>query len=356
MSERQPMTYLNAYTTGRDNNLNLIRAIAALAVLVSHAYPIALGPEATQPLERWLGHTLGTMAVYAFFVISGFLIAMSYVRSRTKMRFVTARTLRLVPGLVVSMLVVALLMGPFVTTLPAGTYLSDPDTWIFILRNSTLVFPQFTLPGVFETQPYPTVEGSIWTLIHEVACYIGVFLLGVVGQLARRGAASVLLVLYIAAWIVKDAMGISIHPRIDAFYTLSVPFMLGTLIYLWQDRLPLSIFGVVATVLVCWLLRGTVFYEITLHIALAYGLFWLAYIPGGIIRAYNRLGDYSYGIYIYAFPAQGLAVWLYGPQSPVMNMLIALPLTLIPSILSWHYIEKPALDLRHRAAKPALQQ
>ena len=342
------MTNLSAYTDGRDNNLNLIRAIAALAVLVSHAYPIALGPGTEQPLEAWIGHTLGTMAVYAFFVISGFLIAMSYVRSRTKKRFVMARILRLIPGLVVSLVVVAFIMGPFVTTLPVTSYLTHIDTWGSIIRNATLVKLQFTLPGVFETQPYTTVQGSIWTLFHEVACYGGIFLLGVLGILQKRPVASVILGLYIVLWVVKEALGITTIGRVDVLYTLSVPFMLGTLIYLWQDRLPLSIFGVVLSIAAAWALKGTVFYEIALHIALAYTIFWLAYIPGGALRAYNNLGDYSYGIYIYAFPAQGLAVWLYGPQSPVMNMLIALPLTLIPSILSWHYVEKPALDLRHR--------
>lgn len=342
------MTTLSDLSQGRDNNLNLIRCVAALAVLVSHAYPIALGTGAEQPLKALIGHTLGSMAVYAFFVISGFLIAMSYMRSRTKMAFVQARVLRLLPGLVVSLLVVTLIMGPFVTTLAPMAYLTHPETWGAIIRNATLVKLQFTLPGVFETQPYPTVQGSIWTLLHEVLCYVGVFLLGVLGLLQKRTVATAILGVYIALWVVKEAMGITVHPRIDILYELSVPFMLGTLIYLWQHKLPLSIIGVVGTIAACWLLRATPLYEIALQIALAYTIFWLAYVPGGFIRAYNSLGDYSYGIYIYAFPAQGLAVWLYGPQSPLMNMAIALPLTVIPSILSWHYVEKPALDLRHR--------
>ena len=31
---------------GKDNNFNLIRIIAAYAVLVQHAFPLALGPKA----------------------------------------------------------------------------------------------------------------------------------------------------------------------------------------------------------------------------------------------------------------------------------------------------------------------
>ena len=66
------MVILGDVARNRDNNLNLIRMIAALAVLVSHAYPIALGPDAVQPLQRLTGNTLGGLAVAVFFVISGF--------------------------------------------------------------------------------------------------------------------------------------------------------------------------------------------------------------------------------------------------------------------------------------------
>jgi len=51
---------------GRDNNLNLIRMIAATAVLVSHSYPISLGHAATEPLQDKLGTSLGHVAVLIF--------------------------------------------------------------------------------------------------------------------------------------------------------------------------------------------------------------------------------------------------------------------------------------------------
>lgn len=340
------MVLLSHKSTGRDNNLNLIRALAAIAVLVSHAYPIALGEEASQPLHQSLGHTLGALSVYVFFIISGFLIAMSYDRSRSKTQFVAARVLRLIPGLLISLLMVAFVIGPITTTLSLQTYLSSPDVWAFIARNLTLIKPQFTLPGVFETLPYPTIEGSIWTLFHEVACYVGVFVVGAFGLLRRRLGISVIMGLYILGWALKDAMGIETIYIADKFYTLSVPFVLGMLVYLWQDHFPLSAVLALLLVAATALLRETLMYEITLLITMTYVTFWLAYIPNGTIRAFNHLGDYSYGIYIYAFPMQGLAIWLYGPMSPMMNTIISLPMTIIPSVLSWHYIEKPALNLR----------
>jgi hypothetical protein len=40
---------LSAYATGRDNNFNLIRCVAAFAVLYSHGYALALGGRGTNP-------------------------------------------------------------------------------------------------------------------------------------------------------------------------------------------------------------------------------------------------------------------------------------------------------------------
>jgi peptidoglycan/LPS O-acetylase OafA/YrhL len=325
------MVLLSDKSAGRDNNLNLIRALAATAVLVSHAYPIALGEDAVQPLYQSLGHTLGTLSVYVFFIISGFLIAMSYDRSRSKTQFVAARVLRLMPGLLVSLLLVAFVIGPMVTTLPLQSYLGSSEVWTFMARNLALIKPQFTLPGVFETLPYPTIEGSIWTLFYEVACYVGVFIVGIVGLLRQRRAISVIMGLYILGWAVKDAMGIETIYIADKLYTLSVPFVFGMLIYLWQDRIPLSALLAVALIAVTALLRQSALYELLLLVTMAYVTFWLAYIPGGILRAYNRLGDYSYGIYIYAFPMQGLAIWMFGPMSPMINIALSLPMITLKS-------------------------
>ena len=60
---------------GRDNNFNLIRMVAASAVLVSHAFPVTRGWGAAEPFEGVLDRSLGSIAVFVFFAISGFLIA-----------------------------------------------------------------------------------------------------------------------------------------------------------------------------------------------------------------------------------------------------------------------------------------
>lgn len=348
------MRQLADLAQGRDNNFNLIRVLAATAVLVSHAWPLSLGAGTPEPLLAATGKALGTWAVEVFFILSGFLIAASFARRPNARDFLAARALRLFPGLLVSLLVVALVMGPAVTTLTPAAYLADPGVAAFVLRNLTLVFPLYTLPGVFEANPYPSVEGSIWTLVHEVICYMGVLAAGLLGAFRTPRRLLAALVLFAALWLAYELAGRGLHPRIDALHRLSLPFATGVLAFALRDRLPLAAAGIPLLAALAFLLRGTPLAAPAATAALAYVLFWLAYVPRGWLLAYNRLGDYSYGIYIYAFPLQGLAVWLWGPMTPAANILLALPMTLACAVLSWHLVEAPALRrLRRQSAASA---
>lgn len=349
--------YLGDIARGRDNNFNLIRACAATAVLVSHAWPLTLGPGTPEPFQALTGQTLGTLAVYVFFATSGFLIATSFARRPDPRVFLTARALRLFPGLLVSLLLVAYAMGPRVTTLPAADYLADPGVAGFVLRNMALVFPAYELPGVFAANPYPAVEGSIWTLAYEVACYLGVLAAGLLGAFRDRRRMALCLAVYGGfwggLWLVYLITGQGLHPKIDDLHRLSLPFATGVLFFVLRDRLVLSARGMLAVWAVWGLARIAVptAADPALVAALAYSTFWLAYVPRGPVLAYNRLGDYSYGIYIYAFPVQGLMVWLFGPMTPWTNIALALPAVLVCAILSWHLVEAPVLGLRHRVAR-----
>jgi peptidoglycan/LPS O-acetylase OafA/YrhL len=344
------MNLLHTKAQGRDNNLNLIRAIAAFAVLISHAVPIAAGPMLPEPLENLIGYSLGTVSVMMFFVISGFLIPLSFERAPSHQRFIKARVLRIFPGLTVNLVFVALILGPLVTTLPLWTYLSDPQSILFILRNIALVPLVYTLPGVFEGQPTSTIVGSIWTLRHEVGCYLMVFLLGLFGLYRHQSAFRILSLMYlIALWPALIISDITLHPLLLGFTKLSLPFVVGMGFYAWRQHLPLTLWGVAVTACAAWALSQTLFYYPALCLALGYATFWLSYIPSGAIRAYNQIGDYSYGIYVYAFPAQGWAVWAFGPQSPFENILYATIPTIVLAVASWHLVEKPAMGLLHRS-------
>src|SRR5271166_1142826 len=134
----------------RDNNFNLIRMIAATAVLVSHAYPLALGAGTIEPLEHWLGMSLGTLAVCSFFLISGYFISHSFHRKHDVIEFTAARVLRSYPGLFAALIVTVFIQGPAFTKFRLGAYFSQPETRLYLPRNLSLIALQYVLPGVFD--------------------------------------------------------------------------------------------------------------------------------------------------------------------------------------------------------------
>jgi peptidoglycan/LPS O-acetylase OafA/YrhL len=338
----------------RNNNLNLVRMIAALGVLVSHAYPIALGPGTADPLAAAIGVSLGTLSVYAFFAISGFLVTGSLVASPTVSRWVAGRALRILPGLVVALALCAFALGPLATSLPLAEYLGRLDTWTYVPRNAALVSLQYPLPGVFETTAYGSpVNGSLWTLFHEAACYAAILMAGTIGLLRSRPAFTAALIgLFALQMALYLGVGSGLPARVTLFVDLAMAFGTGAAIFLWRDRIRLRWSTGAVAVAVAAALWTTPLGQAALVAALTYAVFLVAYLPGGALRLYNRLGDYSYGTYIYAFPCQQLAMHVAPTLSPWQNVAMSIPPTLALAILSWHMVERPALALRGRAAAP----
>lgn len=332
--------------SGRDNNLNLIRVFAAAAVLVSHAFPITLGPQAEEPLEALTGMSLGAHAVAVFFVLSGLLIARSFDRGSSRLRFIMARVLRLFPALVV-VLVLTVIAGIWFTTLSGAEYFAARDSWTYVPRNLSLALLQYELPGVFQDNPLGgAINGSLWTLFYEVVCYIALFALGIVGVLRHRALFTILFLALAVAFVfsvVWQPQG-GLAYRLDKLIQLGFPFALGSFFYVWRDRLPLDWRIAVALWLLVFAAGGSVFMSLAITLAVGYTLLLAGLVPKGQLLAYNRLGDYSYGIYIYAFPVQQTAAYLFPGIDPLQNMAIAAPITVLCAVLSWHLVEERALS------------
>ncbi|NNF24112.1 MAG: hypothetical protein HKN63_04815 [Rhodobacteraceae bacterium] len=183
-------------------------------------------------------------------------------------------------------------------------------------------------------------------------CYGGVSVAGLLGFLRGGRLAVILSGLYVALYaggqIAETQM--SLNPRIPLFLSLSLPFFIGMVFYRWRAQLPLNWLAGIALALGAAALRGSVVFEPVFVLFLCYWVFLVGYRIGGPVRRYNELGDYSYGVYIYAFPMQQAASHFLGPQGPLTNMAVAAPLTLLFAVLSWHLIERRALASKRSVA------
>ncbi|MGZ8286601.1 MAG: acyltransferase family protein [Allosphingosinicella sp.] len=331
---------------GRENNFNLIRISAAFAVIVSHSYPLALGQGAVEPLENILPFSLGALGVRIFFVISGFLILKSFMQRRSTAAFTMARARRILPGLAVVSIVVAFVIGPLMTTLPVAAYLSHPTTLAYAPRAVSLVWLTWFLPGVFLSNPYPdAVNGPLWTLPAEVECYAGLAIAGLIGFYRPR-LFPLMLLAYVPVYIVTRYGLLPGHDFAN-LAALSFAFVLGMAAYFYRGRLPIDfrllLALIAAAAVAIW--SGFLADELA-TVAIGYGALWLGAADFSLLRTYNRIGDYSYGVYVYGWPMQQVFAALWPGISPWQMMAAAGLAALGCAILSWHIVEKPALTWR----------
>lgn len=341
-------TKLSSVLDPEKNSFNLVRLLAALAVVFSHSFLIPIGPQGAEPLGGVTPFNLSQHAVNAFFVLSGLTLAQSISLKPNIFRFAIARALRIFPALVGFGLVFAFLVGPFVTKLPMAEYWGDLHTWVYAL--GVPVFFQHATPPheIFTTVPLAgSVNNPLWTIKYEVAAYIALAIYSVLGVLRSRDA--VLLSTAILAGLL-----IIFNAEIDEGYRGALHqvarfgfcFMLGVLAYFYRDSFPVSFVFLPVTLAIAFLLRGTflekhAFLGFVAHFTIALGA-----INFGTLTRWSRETDISYGTYIYGWPTQQLIVTLFGTISIAGLATLSLLIVPVLGFLSWHLIEKPALSFK----------
>lgn len=338
--------------TGHDNNLNLLRVSAAAMVLVSHSFVLTSGDPSAEPWLGRLGTTPGGLAVDIFFVISGFLVTASLERSRSLRRFAIARALRIYPALWVSLVLTLLMVGTWFTELSAQQFVQASQTWRWLGTNAFMVTAEALLPGAFLHVPYSgAVNGSLWTLRWELRCY---FFLGLVWWLLRwinrRGTLVTFRTVIFTVAVATSSINVALHltGRPVDYVQLGAMFFQGSVLWVLRDRVIIGwrTFGILGLAYLAGALLSPAAFRLANCVCLGWMALHLAYLPSGILRQYNRVGDYSYGIYIFAFPLQQAIVSSRPDLGPWTLALVSGISTTLVAILSWHCIEKRAL--RHK--------
>ena len=349
------MTRLSTVVHGRDNNFHLVRLLAASAVLLSHSFPLSTGRLDSEPLRALLGCTPGSIAVDLFFAISGLLVTMSLVRRNSVGDFLRARFFRIWPALTVAIVLAVAVIGPLFTSLALPAYFASHDTWRYLGKNLLLLHGiDYTLPGVFDANPMPhAVNGSLWTLPSEVRCYLWLL----AGWIAVRKMTSerVFKIFVTALWAVLFCWHCwsMTHSTLEqSTPRLNLMFASGVAIYLHRETLVLSTrwLAAAAVALAVSAISQKTF-GVVYVLVVPYAMLCASYLPRGRILRFNRLGDYSYGVYVYAYPTQQTLMCLVPTLGVGALFAASMSVTLALAVLSWHFIEKPALRLARPAAR-----
>ncbi len=332
----------------RNNDFTLVRLILATAVIWTHSVWSVTGREGVDEFVSLVGTPVSVLAVNGFFFVSGFLVCASALRQDGPASFAAARLTRLWPGLAVSVLL-TVLVG-FVFSADRSSFLTGGDTLRYVAFNLSLLKGWYSL-STYSCGGSPCiVNGSLWTIPWEVRCYAAI---GLVYLLPRARRAHALALLCAASLVAILAWFLFGHPeraQAGLAYNLRVAarlwgiFALGALCFLWRDRLRLDrriAVALLAGAVAQWQLwqQGSL-----LILAWPYALLCMIFTAGDPPSRSGAWPDYSYGIYIYAFPVMlGIAA-LVDPGDHAVLALLTLGATLPLAAASWHWIEKPALD------------
>ncbi len=325
------------------NNFNLIRLTLAGMVVAYHVVVLSGGQNAAGAHVLSIAAQLG---VQGFFVVSGYLVWESLERSASIRVYAEKRARRLVPAYVTVVLLCAI-CGLAISAEARDDFpgVASYLGWNLVFLNS--LSP--TLPGVFAHNPFPEVNGALWTLKIEVMFYLA---LPVLAWIVRKAGAFrwiVFLLIYVAAeaWRIGLSRYGGEHPIVDAL-ARQLPgqmsfFITGIALACWRDRIRWRFIMPVAGLTLTTLSILVPIAEPVRALGLGITVIWLSV---GIIRLPDaaRFGDISYGLYIVHFPiiqalvALGLFAdnWVAGAAGSVAASVLA-------ALLLWRFVEKPAL-------------
>jgi peptidoglycan/LPS O-acetylase OafA/YrhL len=251
-------------------------------------------------------------------------------------------------------LLTVFLVGPSLSTLSVEEYFSHQTTWKYLWENCTIIINGVAhfLPGMFATNPFENeVNGSLWTLNFEMGCYIVVALFWLITLKAFKGnrtAMTTLIICLTLLALILFYFGKMGEIRDRQSYRLYFFFFCGSTMFMLAKHIALkhSLALLTASLItVCVIVAPQSFHYIYTPL-LGYLTLYVAYVPGGFLRQFNRVGDYSYGIYIYAFITQQSLVYLMPTISIPQMIAYASVITLACAMLSWHLIEKKALSYK----------
>jgi peptidoglycan/LPS O-acetylase OafA/YrhL len=298
-----------------------------------------------------------------FFALSGFLITGSALRLKLK-DFLLNRGMRIIPALAVDIFVSALVIGPIYTTTTIPQYFTQYEFRAYFANVLGVI--HYTLPGVFENNPFPqTVNGSLWTIPFEIGCY-GIMSAFIFFGILKRPIVCLLIVVTIcivlAGSVAAKLDPLSAGPLKNALVhffkhiglQLYAAFAVGILAYIFRYQIPFSpIAGAICVLAVVGatntfpamhsVLLFTVVTPALVYVTVQTGLTRMPTLP------FFSTGDYSYGVYLYGYPIQQALVATF-PEltSPVLHFLCAAPLTIVVAAASWWVVEKPVLRLRRK--------
>lgn len=319
------------------NNFDFIRVLLAFIVFVGH-----LGALSDSSQLEFLSNSPVEIAVFSFFIVSGFLIARSYERSSSLKSYIKKRINRIVPAYLLVVLLCAVLLS-LVSTLSFSDYFGNVQVYKYLFWNSIFMnFMAPSLPGVFGNE---AVNGALWTLKIEMCFYFAVPLIFLLFGKNNKYRNLSLIILYFLSLIFLNYFEMSGKISISKQLPGSLCYFIGGMLgYFYFDQFikyknTLFIIAII-TVWIDLILHIKLFSPIMISIIVLY----IAY-SFKFLNNFGKYGDFTYGIYIFHFPIIRVfaTLGLFANFNPFFMSFICMLVVIGVGIASWHLYEKKFL-------------
>ncbi len=289
-------------TRHRPSGFDYMRPILAFGIIWSHSMLVTGGDFSFLSSSNMLGPMASVFMISTlpmFFALSGFLVAGSLERSNTLVMFFGLRIIRIIPALAVEVVLSALLLGPLLGTVSLYEYFTDAQFRLYFLNIVGDI--HYHLPGLFLSNYTAVVNGQLWTIPWELACYVVLAGLAITGIFQRRHWLILSLAILYLIQIALEIIITDRNPGMMGGSALVMSFVSGLIIYRYRDNIPWSAY-------LCLMMAVISFVLYKVPYGLRFAPLPVAYVTiylGLLNLPRDRIvlsGDYSYGLYLYGFP------------------------------------------------------
>lgn len=326
-----------------ENNFDFLRFLFSFLVVVGHLILLSGIPE----FRNEFFAAMPNYSVFAFFVISGYLVWGSYERLQNLKKYSKNRAKRILPAYFAVVIFFAFFLYFFASD--RGNYFSVQ--WLKYLA-ANLTFANFLQPCinyVFTENLFCAVNGSLWTIKIELMFYITVPILFYLSRNFQKKAKNLLLIsLYLASvayyYTVLHFEQYVLVKQLPGCFTY---FASGILLFLNKDYFRININYFVIPALIIVLLEKMVIHQTILFpFALGVLIFWFAHLKIGL-KNFGKYGDFSYGMYLIHFPVIQIFIVLeVFEKYSFLGFFVCVLVVVGLSVLSWNFVEKPFLKKR----------
>ena len=336
-------------TVAKSNNLNFLRLLLAYTVVVFHSMSLSGNK---YPLAKLFN---GHIAVCCFFIISGFLIINSFWASNSLKEYIIKRCRRLLPAYFV-VIISCILFLSLLSNLSVTEYFKSKQLIKYFFSNIFFMnFLQPSLPGVFSENNSQAINGSLWTIKLEIGFYLIVPIIAfIIYKLKTKKRINIFLAfLYIFGYVYnflclyiskkyKNQFIEELAHQLPGYIQYFSVGMFCTLNYGLFNKYGkyLAVPGIITLIAYYIGIPGNTY---LLPIGLGFIVMFIGF-NFSILNNIGKVGDYSYGVYIYHFPIIQIFVSFgYFSINKYIALLVILGTVFSISYVSWHFMEKKIL-------------